>query len=78
MTEKSPAEGSEREFLHGLANSLAISYGNIKLLLSKLDKDPSALSLETIKEKLVKAAGHFEKANSLLEERRRFLKQSSE
>ncbi len=70
------AIGSEKEFLHDLCNSLAISYGNIKLLSVKMQSDPSMDHIK-IQEKLEKALKSFDRANSLLDQRRNFIRASS-
>jgi len=72
------ADKSEREFLHDLSNPLAIAYGNLKILASKLEADQSAIPMDMIVKKLLKAVNSFERANELLDKRRIFIRNSSE
>ncbi len=70
--------GSEREFLHDLCNSLAIAYGNIKLLSVRLAADTAlpTQEKEKILEKVNKALTSFDRANGLLEDRRNLIRNS--
>ena len=68
------AEGTERAFLHDLSNPLAIAYGNMRLIVTKLEKDKTSMDIEAILVKLKKAGEAFDKATALLEARRAFLK----
>ena len=64
----------ERTFLHDASNPLAIAYGNIRLLVIKLEKDPTCMDIPAILEKLNKSLKSFDKVNTLLEERRNYIK----
>ena len=72
------ADKSEREFLHDLSNPLAIAYGNLKILATKLDADQNSIPMEMIVSKLTKAVNSFERANALLDKRRIFIRSNSE
>lgn len=63
----------ERKFLHDLSNPLAIGYGNCKIILSKLAKNPDSLTMDDIVKRLNKAVVAFEKVNVLIADRREFL-----
>ena len=71
------ADKSEREFLHDLSNPLAIAYGNLKILASKLEADQNSIPMDMIIKKLSKAVTSFERANDLLDKRRVFIRNSS-
>ena len=60
----------ERKFLHDVSNSIAICFGNVKVLSAKLKKDPSGITPEYIESRLDKAIASFEKINELLVSRR--------
>lgn len=79
MSEKAaPGNGTEREFLHDLSNPLAIAYGGMKLISVKMENQQTTpISLEEIQKKLEKAILYFEKANQLIDERRKFLQRTS-
>ena len=64
----------ERKFLHELSNSMAIGFGNIRILLNKLEKKRDECSDDYILEKIRKAVDAYEKVNSLIEDRRDVLK----
>ena len=66
---------SERKFLHEMSNPLAIGFGNIKILLSKLQKTQNDISAEYTIDKVSKALDALERVNRLIEERRRELKE---
>jgi hypothetical protein len=68
------SQEDEKKFLHDVANCLAVGYGNVRLIAVKLQKDPDALPMEKIIDRLVKAVGALEKVNSLLEQRRDTIK----
>lgn len=72
------ADKSEREFLHDLSNPLAIAYGNLKILATKLESDQNSIPMEMIVSKLTKAVNSFERANALLDKRRIFIRSNSE
>ncbi len=63
----------ERDFLHDLANPLAVVYGHLRILASKLEGNPEEVSGEEILQKINRALVSFEKANDLLDARRAFL-----
>lgn len=77
-SEQQPYSNSEREFLHDLCNPLAISYGNLRILSSKLEADSNSLDIQTILTKINKAIESFERANDLLERRRIHLRNTEE
>ncbi len=60
----------ERQFIHDLANPLAIAQGNIKLTLRKLSKDPASLSSEQMVTRLQKINDSLERMAVILSERR--------
>ena len=64
----------ERKFLHDLSNPVPIGYGNLRIIVSKLQKTPDALSTEQLLERLSIAVDAFERVNDLLADRRKYLK----
>ncbi|MBP6217933.1 MAG: hypothetical protein KA436_05055 [Oligoflexales bacterium] len=70
-------DSDERKFLHDLSNPLAVVYGNIQLLLAKMDRDP-ALPPDFILEKLKKTATYLDKVTILLDQRREWLRAKEE
>jgi hypothetical protein len=68
----------EREFLHNLINPLAIGLGNIKLLHRRMTTNPAEVTHEKIVTTLQTALDAFARMNVMVEERRNYLRQSSE
>ena len=68
----------ERQFIHDLANPLAIAQGNIKITLRKLNKDPDSLSSEQIFTRLQKVNESLERMANMLSERRQAIIDSEE
>lgn len=71
-------EIDERKFLHDLSNPLAIGYGNVKILSSKLQKNPDALDKGDIIARLEKALTAFDRVNKLISDRRHDLLKESD
>ena len=60
----------EREFLHDVSSPLAVSIGNIRIIISKLSADPPAISGQALLEKLHKVEYSLEKLVTLVNLRR--------
>lgn len=63
----------ERKFLHDLSNPIAICFGNIKIISSKLKKDPSSVTAEYLMTRLEKTVGAFDRINDMLADRRELI-----
>ena len=75
LTDAAQMDENERKFLHDLANPLAIAYGNLRLLYGKMEKDINAVPIEAIRERLTKIINNFDRANDLLDQRRKWLRE---
>ena len=64
----------EKKFLHDLSNPLAVVYGNLQLIVSKLEKDLQAYEPEDLLHKLQKSAQYLDIVADLLDKRRVWLR----
>ena len=68
----------EKQFLHDISNLIAICYGNIKIVSTKLAKNPEAVTQDYLSGRLLKSLDAFDKLNALIAERRDLIIQEQE
>lgn len=75
MNKNAGDDQDERKFLHDLSNSLSVVFGNLQLLLSKLEKDNKpTVQMQDVLPKLQKSVQYLDKVNELLDARRTYLR----
>lgn len=67
----------EHHFLHDISSPLSVGYGNLRLVIMKLRKDPDSLDKSDILTRLEKSLKAFDQANSLLSDRRSVIKSNT-
>ena len=70
-------QSAERTFLHDLCNLLAISQGNLHLLMRKIQKNPGDMKPEDLVAKLEVSLNSVNKITDLVNQRRSVLKGES-
>ena len=68
-------EMTESKFLHDLCNPLAVVFANLKMSAVKLESDPNNVDIAV--EKINKALKNFERINTLINQRREFIRKNN-
>ena len=74
MQHNTGEDDDERKFLHDLSNPLAVVYGNLQLIVAKLEKDLTSYEPALMLHKLQRSVQYLDTVADLLDKRRVLLR----